>query len=108
MVLAAQNALFTGNKTAVEARNRTARISDYLIRLHYDPTPAVSNRLYAARYELGSYRASVYERLKPRPLYSFPSGQHCPQFEIARTVPTESVLSEYELEYLREIEIRPA
>jgi hypothetical protein len=37
---------------------------DYLIRLHYDPTPAVSNRLYTARYELGPYRASVYKRLR--------------------------------------------
>jgi hypothetical protein len=38
-------------------------MSDDLIRLHYDPTPAVSNRLYAARYEVDPYRVSVYERL---------------------------------------------
>jgi hypothetical protein len=36
---------------------------DYITRQHHDPYPAVSNRLYAARYELGSYRVSVYERL---------------------------------------------
>jgi hypothetical protein len=38
-------------------------MSDYLIRLHYNPTPMASNRLYTARYELGIYRVSIYERL---------------------------------------------
>jgi hypothetical protein len=61
MVLAAQNAQLTGNKNVVEVGIEPARMSDYLIRLHYDPTPAVSNRLYTARYE---YRASVYKRLR--------------------------------------------
>jgi hypothetical protein len=37
---------------------------DYIIRQHYDPDTAVSNRLYTARYELSSYRVSVYERLE--------------------------------------------
>jgi hypothetical protein len=64
MVLAAQNAQFTGNKNVVEAGIEPARMSDYLIRLHYNPTPAVSNRLYTARYKLGPYGASVYERLE--------------------------------------------
>jgi hypothetical protein len=63
MVLAAKNTQFTGNENVVEAGIEPARMSDYLIRLHYDPTPAVSNRLYTARYELGPYRVSVYERL---------------------------------------------
>jgi hypothetical protein len=49
MVLAAQNAQFTGNKNVVEAGIEPARMSDYLIKLYYNPTPAVSNRLYTAR-----------------------------------------------------------
>jgi hypothetical protein len=53
----------------VEARNRTRARSDYIIRQHYDQDPAVNNRLYTARYELGMYRASVYERLAPYPAY---------------------------------------
>jgi hypothetical protein len=44
----------------VEARNRTRARSDYI---HYDQDPAVNNRLYTARYKLGMYRTSVYERL---------------------------------------------
>jgi hypothetical protein len=70
MVLAAQNAQFTGNKNVVEAGIEPVRMSDYLIRLHYDLTTVVSNRLYAARYELGSYRASVYERLPPTKVHT--------------------------------------
>jgi hypothetical protein len=62
MVLAAQNALFTGNKRLWGPGIEPACISDYLIRLYYNPTPAVSNRLYTARYELGLCRVSVYER----------------------------------------------
>jgi hypothetical protein len=47
----------------VEAGIESARMSDYLIRLHYNPTPAVSNRLYTVRYKLGPCRVSVYKRL---------------------------------------------
>jgi hypothetical protein len=49
MVLATQNAQFTGNKNVMEAGIEPACMSDYLIRPHYDPTPVVSNRLYTAR-----------------------------------------------------------
>jgi hypothetical protein len=67
MVLATQNALFTGNKKVMEARNRTRAHITFpdkaALRFDPDPTPAVSNRLYTARYELGPYRVSVHERL---------------------------------------------
>jgi hypothetical protein len=41
------------SEKVVDARIRTHAGMNYIIRKHRDRTPAVTNRLYTARYELG-------------------------------------------------------